>query len=246
MMRMGRNNVRTLDGPMLLPSGPVEMMKKVEEGYALWFRVFNETLVPLLVQQPKWFKSSRDLKVGDLVFFKKKDNVLSNKWTVGVVEEVVKSKDGLIRRVEVRYYNSGEDRIRFTDRAARSLVKLFSVEDNNLQKDLHEAEMILKEAGVDIQSRKIVEEEREPDDKLYWCARCCCTAHCQFNEEDHGSRWVKADIKAMFSVETEVPLDVIMNSALMTEFDEEETEDKINPLDSFNSLLLRTDVNFDD
>ena len=50
----------------------------------------------------------------------------------------------------------------------------------------------------------------------------------------------------MFSVETEVPLDVIMNSALMTEFDEEETEDKINPLDSFNSLLLRTDVNFDD
>ena len=83
----------------------------------------------------------------------------------------------MIRRVEVRYYNSGEDRIRFTDRAARSLVKLFSVEDNNLQEDLHEAEMILKEAGVDIQSRKIVEEEREPDDNLYWCARCCCTAH---------------------------------------------------------------------
>ena len=106
--------------------------------------------------------------------------------------------------------------------------------------------MILKEAGVDIQSRKIVEEEREPDDNLYWCARCCCTAHCHFNEEDHGSRWVKANIKSMFSFETEVPLDVIMNSALMTEFDEEETEDKINPLDNFNSLLLRTDVNFDD
>ena len=102
MMRMGRNNVRTLDGPMLLPSGPVEMMKKVEEGYALWFRVFNETLVPLLVQQPKWFKSSQDLKVGDLVFFKKKDNILLNKLTIGIVEEVDKSKDGLIRRVEVR------------------------------------------------------------------------------------------------------------------------------------------------
>ena len=56
----------------------------------------------------------------------------------------------------------------------------------------------------------------------------------------------KVDIKSMFSVETEVPVDVIMNSALMTEIDEEETEDKINPLDSFNSLLLRTDVNFDD
>ena len=47
----------------------------------------------------------------------------------------------------------------------------------------------------------------------------------------------------MFSVETEVPFDVIMNSALMTELDEEKTEDKVNPLDS---LLLRTDVNFDD
>ena len=53
MMRMGRNNVRTLDGPMLLPSEPVEMMKKVEEGYALWFRDFNETQVHLLVKQPK-------------------------------------------------------------------------------------------------------------------------------------------------------------------------------------------------
>ena len=50
----------------------------------------------------------------------------------------------------------------------------------------------------------------------------------------------------MFSVKTDVPLDVIMNCALMIGFDEEETEDKRNPLDSFNSLLLRTDVNFDE
>ena len=71
-------------------------------------------MVPLLVQRPKWFKSARDLKVGDLVLFKKQDNVLSNKWTV------VMSKDGLIRRAKVRYYNASEDKIRFTDRAVRS------------------------------------------------------------------------------------------------------------------------------
>ena len=39
MKRMGRNNVRVLDGPMILPNGPVKMMRKVEEVYSLWFRV---------------------------------------------------------------------------------------------------------------------------------------------------------------------------------------------------------------
>ena len=53
MMRMVRNNVKVLDGPMIFLNGPVEMMKKVEEGYTLWFRVFDETLVPLIVQQLK-------------------------------------------------------------------------------------------------------------------------------------------------------------------------------------------------
>ena len=61
--------------------------------------------------------------------------------------------------------------------------------------------MILKDAGVDIQSREMVEEEREPDNYLYWCARCCCTAHCQFNEEDHGSRSVLWTVSTVYCSE---------------------------------------------
>ena len=98
--------------------------------------------MPLLVPQQKLFKSTQYLKVGDLVFFKKQDNVIWNEETARLIEDVGKSKDGLIRRVEVRYYNGSENKIRFTDRAVRSLVKPFSVEENNLQKDLHEAEVM--------------------------------------------------------------------------------------------------------
>ena len=71
-----------------------------------------------------------------------------------MIEEVEKSNDGLIRRAEVRYYNILENKIRFTDRAVRSLVKIFSVDDNNLQKDLHETETLFKDAGIDIQKAK--------------------------------------------------------------------------------------------
>merc|ERR1711888_299073 len=104
------------------------MGDKVEKLYDSWFRVWQDTVVPKLLFQPKWYQSDKDLQEGDLVYFQKKDGKLENKWVIGKVEQVVRSeRDKKIRRVIVRYQNEKENFGRMTDRSVRKLVKLFSI-----------------------------------------------------------------------------------------------------------------------
>ena len=50
----------------------------------------------------------RDLLEGDLVYFVKKDEALTSKWTIGMVDSVLKGRDGILREVTIKYCNSGE------------------------------------------------------------------------------------------------------------------------------------------
>merc|ERR1711952_138710 len=117
-MKIGRLNSRSLSGPMKFPAGPVEYLKKVQQTYDAFYRIWNTSVVPKLVPQPKWYKDSPEVKVDD----------------------VVRGRDGAVRRVTVRYHNApasdGPDGNpvklgppMFTDRAVRSLVRMFNVED---------------------------------------------------------------------------------------------------------------------
>ena len=54
-----------------------------------------------------------------------------------MVEQVVRSdRDGIIRRVVVKYRNKDENHDRFTDRTVHKLVKLFSIDEFHIQEDL--------------------------------------------------------------------------------------------------------------
>ena len=64
----------------------------------------------------KWFDTRSQLKIGHLVFFRKVESELSSEWTVGIISDIVKSKDDIIRRVEIKYQNANESKPRFTDR----------------------------------------------------------------------------------------------------------------------------------
>ena len=138
MLRVGRINSRALHGPIRLPVDKKEMLKIVETTYEGWFKVFKETVVPKLIRQPKWFKVDRDLKEKDLVYFKHKDSEISSIWKIGQVDQVIASRDGLIRRVVIKYYNAMEDQPQFTDRSVRTIVKLWSVDEACLMDDLGE------------------------------------------------------------------------------------------------------------
>ena len=139
MLKMGRTNRRTLDGPIRLAKGSRELLERVESLYDSWFKIWRDTVVPKLLYQPKWYDSDKDLKEGDLVFFQKKDGELEIRWVIGKVEQVVKSeRDGKIRRVIVKYQNERETFSRMTDRSVRKLVKLFSIDEHHVEEDLAE------------------------------------------------------------------------------------------------------------
>ena len=99
MLRMGRTNKRTLDGPFRLARGTRELLSKVEELYEAWFRVWQDAVMPNLIFQPKWYDIDRDLQEGDLVYFQKSESKLDNKWQVGKVEQIVRGRDQKIRKV---------------------------------------------------------------------------------------------------------------------------------------------------
>ena len=132
-----------------LTSGPGELMKKVEKAYSVFYKLWNITMIPKLMKMHKWFDGKAVLQVGDIVYFRKQESELSSKWTVGKVTDIVKSKDGIVRRCTVQYQNVSENIPRYTDRAARSLIKLFNIDDASWQEDMDLVEKLIKEVYDD-------------------------------------------------------------------------------------------------
>ena len=112
MLRHGRINSRALDGPIRLADNLGKMMQKVDDTYRAWFKIWRDTWVPKLMRYPKWFDSSVDLEVGDLVYFQRTATELGHvqdKWVVGKIDRLDLGKDKKIRRVWIKYKNAGEN-----------------------------------------------------------------------------------------------------------------------------------------
>ena len=194
MMRVGRLNSRALDGPVRFPTGPKDVMKKVEEIYDAFFKVWNLSMVPRLIPQPKWFKESPELKVEDIVYFQKTENELSSDWTVGQIDSVTRSRDGVVRRANVRYFNHSEKEPRLSDRAVRSLVRLFNIEDNYFISDMAEVEAMMfdlqkvtEEEVQKVEPTKLIKNEdgtyrvKTKDEESGKSCGCCCLSHCRLS-----------------------------------------------------------------
>ena len=216
MLKIGRMNTRSLDGPIRLPSGPQELMEKVEKAYTVFYKLWNIAMVPKLMRMHKWFKGKVQIQVGDIVYFRKVESELSSKWTVGKIIKVEKGRDEVVRRATVQYQNSNEDDLRATDRAARSLIRLFNIDDESWQEDMDLVEKLIEESKVikkdseDTRSRlKAVNDEETVKRKLGVqhkpsarlakskftrpCNTCCCLPHCEKNphRDEHD---VKVDL----------------------------------------------------
>ena len=73
-----------------------------------WER-FRKEYIPLLQARSKWIFVQRDICVGDVVLVV--DELLPRgQWPLGLVVDVHKSRDGLIRSVDVRYDNAVKER----------------------------------------------------------------------------------------------------------------------------------------
>ena len=76
------------------PTGPKDLMINVEKLYNAFYKIWNVAVLPRMIPQPKWFMSSKELKVEDVVYFQKSESDLTSKWTVGQAHSVERSSDG--------------------------------------------------------------------------------------------------------------------------------------------------------
>ena len=90
----------------------------------------------------KWFSTDHGIKICDVVLFLKQDGVLSNNYQYGMVNEIVPRKDGVIRKVIVRYRNHQEKVDRYTTRSVRDRVLIHPIDQLNLIEELGKVALI--------------------------------------------------------------------------------------------------------
>jgi len=129
---LGRNNERSPVGNMTIVSNSTKIFKSNNNIFNAW--LINH--VPKLMDQPKWYKSDESISIGDIVLFLKLDNLLCSTYQYGIVESTQVSKDGRIRKVEVKYKNSTENVFRTTFRAVRELMVIHYEDEVGLYHEL--------------------------------------------------------------------------------------------------------------
>jgi hypothetical protein len=134
-----------MSGPCTVDSKS-RMLEAIESVFQAWWGVWNDVhLADFVSKPPKWFRSSPNLEVGDIVVFTKEghDQKLGEVvWTVGRVVEAVPSRvGGKVRQVKIEYKNASEFRnnkapTRTTNRAARSVAHLAKEGELGLMQEL--------------------------------------------------------------------------------------------------------------
>ena len=152
---LGRNNDRCPAGTFNTDGYYDKIISENQAIFNSWFELWLLSHVPKLMEQPKWFKTDRHLKEGDIVLFLKHESEISSTYQYGMIEEVEVSRDGLIRKVLVRYRNHSEDTDRTTYRSARSLVVIHPAEEINIIQELGEialeVDQVLRKSATDNQ-----------------------------------------------------------------------------------------------
>ena len=135
-LRLGRDNDQSPIGPMMVINNPEKFLFTNEKLFNTWFECWLISYVPKLMHHPKWFQTDRDVKVGDVILFSKKENQLSSTYQYGMISDLPRSSDDKIRKVTVRYRNSTEAADRFTNRAVRQLIVIHPVDELNMMEEL--------------------------------------------------------------------------------------------------------------
>ena len=132
-LMIGRNNDRSPTGNFEVTSDPRRIIQSNTDIFNAWFEAWLISYVPQLIKQPKWFKSERDVKIGDIVLFLKTDGELAKQYQYGLVKEVTVGRDGKIRKVEIEYQNHTESVKRVTLRSTRDIVMIHPVDEIGIE-----------------------------------------------------------------------------------------------------------------
>ena len=119
---------------------------------------------------------------------------------MGMVEDINRGRDGIIREAVIKYCNSSEQKLsltksnandstypRYTERAVRKLIKIFSIEEPNFAEDLAELSKKMKFMRTpddslldldDITAQIFTARPEGCKSKRAQQGECCCQEHC--------------------------------------------------------------------
>ena len=251
MLRVGRNNERALDGPMRLPVGGGELLQQVEKIYTSWFKIWNDAYIPKLLYTPKWFNKNQDLNEGDIVIFQKKESELDSAWSLGTIDQLIEGRDGMYRRAIVKYRNANENLDRVTDRGIRSLVKIWSLDDQNVDEDLAELQTRLKNSD---QAEEVLNQliSVGPDaipqalcnmPKLKLDS-CCCVNHCRI-EHTSDVKPIRIQSSSRFLRQTSIMTEGIYTLSYPIEPQSEQLDDNDYCSCTLNAMMTNLNLNLE-
>ena len=135
---LGRNNNRCPTEPLQLEHDFRGIIEGNRKTFEVWFKNWLTSVVPLLVDKPKWFVTEKHVSVGDVVLFLKSDKEFDKQYQYGIISATIESKDGVVRVVEVEYRNHTEKKKRKTTRSVRDLVVVHPIDELGIMKELHD------------------------------------------------------------------------------------------------------------
>ena len=135
---LARNNDRCPSGSLTVTENVGKMIDQHKNLYEAWFKTWLVSYVPSLMFQPKWYKSDRHPKIGDVVLFLKSEKEFDKQYQYGIIAGLKVSRDGKIRQVEVEYQNFNENVKRTTCRGTRDLVVIHPIDELGLTRELNE------------------------------------------------------------------------------------------------------------
>ena len=166
MLKMNTRSNRAPKGLLTIPGHASDLVKNIEKGFNLWYKVWNDVYLPMAAQYKKWPNQAENISVGHIVLFKLKDSVLASTWRIGKVEDVHTGRDGLVRGADVSYKNMvpGTDDMQHmvVQRPAKQLVKLFHINDTTLLSDITKVRQVTREILADKNKNILSEDELKP------------------------------------------------------------------------------------
>ena len=136
---LGRNNDRSPVEPVEVAGSYDRIIDANDEIFKTWFKCWLTEYVPNLMKQQKWFKGDRELTVGDIVLFKKAEKELECHYKYGMIKELKRSKDDIVRSAIVEYQNAEESVRRTTLRGIRELILIQHVGEMGIMEELDDA-----------------------------------------------------------------------------------------------------------
>ena len=204
------------------------------------------------MNQKKEFKNDRDLEVDDMVYYQKSDSELSSAWVIGRVDQIVRGRDGVIRKVVVKYTNFKENFSRLTERSARKLIKIWSADDPDLQADLVKVQDRIDQLqghldgeGAGANAALFLQDGVTllpccPDATPVKGCQCCCLAHCEVTFHNiYGSKAFHQTLNNTAGFEL-----IVQVAKNMKEQEHIMEEDTVGEVDNITALIMSVGVDF--